>query len=109
MTCATLRGGSVKCWGITGPGQGQPNFIQQWGLGDEPGELTPTLPPIDLGPGVTTLAIANGGWFNCALLTGQTIKCWGTNAHGELGLGDTLSRGGLATELGANLPLVSLD
>ncbi|EYF01852.1 BNR repeat domain protein [Chondromyces apiculatus DSM 436] len=36
------------------------------------------------------------------------MKCWGGNAYGELGLGDTARRGDSAGEMGDSLPAVDL-
>lgn len=38
-----------------------------------------------------------------------TLKCWGGNERGSLGLGDTMNRGALASEMGDNLPAVGLS
>jgi hypothetical protein len=45
----------------------------------------------------------------CALFTDSTIKCFGWNAYGQLGLGDTSSRGNGPGEMGDYLPFVSLN
>jgi hypothetical protein len=42
------------------------------------------------------------------LLNDGSVKCWGGNGDGELGLGDTTSRGDQANEMGDNLPTVKL-
>ena len=48
-----------------------------------------TLPAVDLGTGRTATAITAGGCHTCALLDNGTVKCWGDNDAGQLGLGDT--------------------
>ncbi|MBM4376052.1 MAG: hypothetical protein FJ095_13280, partial [Deltaproteobacteria bacterium] len=40
---------------------------------------------------VTSLSV--GGKHACAILDDQTIKCWGANGSGQLGLGDNTPRG----------------
>lgn len=37
-----------------------------------------------------------------------TLKCWGGNERGSLGLGDTLDRGVSVGDMGDNLPPVAL-
>ena len=36
------------------------------------------------------------------------IKCWGRNQYGQLGLGDTVTRGDQQGEMGTNLRVVDL-
>ncbi len=49
----------------------------------------------------------NAGGTTCAVLQGlDSIKCWGYNAHGQLGLGDTNNRGDANDEMGYLLPFV---
>ena len=45
--------------------------------------------------------------MTCALQDNNRAKCWGKNQHGELGLDDSLARGGMPGETGHTLP--SLD
>jgi cysteine-rich repeat protein len=105
-TCAILEGGSVKCWGYNVVGQLGLESTSQ--LGDEPNEMGDKLPYVDLGAGKTALAIAAGWDHTCALLNDGSVKCWGYNANGQLGLGDPLPRGGLLGDMGEGLPIAKL-
>ena len=105
-TCALLDNGTVKCWGANGSGQlGLGNTTAR---GDGIGAMGDSLPAVSLGTGRTALAVAAGANHTCALLDNHQVKCWGANALGQLGLGDTNPRGDGANELGDNLPTVSL-
>ncbi len=64
--------------------------------------------PIDLGTGRTAVAIAAGGYHSCAVLDDGTAKCWGANGSGNLGQGDTTTRGDGAGEMGDGLDAIDL-
>jgi len=105
-TCALLNGGSVKCWGFNKSGQlglGDTND-----RGDEPGEMGDALPLLDLGTGKTATAISAGAYHTCVLLDDGSVKCWGYNGAGQLGLGDLDWRGDGPGEMGDALPTVNL-
>ena len=105
-TCAVLDTGALKCWGSNGSGQlGLGNGSNP---GGGPGELGDNLPAVDLGPGRTALAVTAGHAHSCALLDNGAVKCFGFNVDGQLGRGDTTSRGGQASDMGANLIAVDL-
>ena len=112
-TCALLDDNSVKCWGKAD--YGQLGTGKEFTLGDVSGEMGNTLLAIDLGTGRTATAIAVGGEHSCAILDNSSIKCWGKNSSGQLGLGHNDTRGGdqvlLSTGaplMGDNLPSVDL-
>ena len=105
-TCALLDNASVKCWGRNDQGQlGLGNTTQ---IGDNPGEMGDNLPSIDLGTGRTATAIAAGGYHSCAILDNASVKCWGENAEGQLGIGTTADTGNQSEEMGDNLPSIDL-
>jgi hypothetical protein len=54
------------------------------------------------------IAVAAGELHTCAILDDHRVKCWGYNAEGQLGLGDTKDRGGDPSTMGDNLPTVDL-
>jgi alpha-tubulin suppressor-like RCC1 family protein len=45
-----------------------------------------------------------GASHTCAWLDDDSVKCWGFNFNGELGVGDATNRGDQAGELGDSLP-----
>lgn len=81
-TCTRHADGTVRCWGAGAAGQ----------LGDgetaDVGVDPLTFPPgpVDLGGEADRLA-ANGGDTTCARLTDGSLRCWGANESGQLGLG----------------------
>src|SRR5436190_12467161 len=90
-TCALLDDGTVKCWGA--------NLDGELGLGDKvtrgdgPGEMGDALPAVALGAGRTARAIATGQNHTCALLDDGSVKCWGSNGRGQLGIGSLQNKG----------------
>lgn len=51
------------------------------------------LPVIDFGQDRTALALAVGWFHTCVILDDSTVRCFGRNHDGQLGLGDTEDRG----------------
>jgi alpha-tubulin suppressor-like RCC1 family protein len=105
-TCALLDNASVKCWGNNDSGQlglGDTNH-----RGDAANEMGDNLTIVDLGTGRTATAISAGGYSNCAILDNASVKCWGSNSSGKLGIGNTNNMGDAANEMGDNLPAVDL-
>ncbi len=91
-TCAILDDGHVRCWGS--------RFAGELGLGNDTAHgstansMGDALPNVDLGTNRNAVALSAGNYFTCALLDDGTVKCWGWNNRGQLGIGDTISHGG---------------
>lgn len=105
FNCALFDAGKVKCWGNGADGKLGLEAIDN--IGDSPGELSAS-PFIDLGTNVLASQIATGDNHVCAIIQDGNLKCWGGNANGQLGLGDSTSRGNTAATMGDNLPVVPL-
>ncbi|UXR66222.1 hypothetical protein EZJ49_08165 [Bdellovibrio bacteriovorus] len=77
-TCAVTTSGQLKCWGgddfgAIGNGAASGNV------------LTPSV--IDAGTSYTQVAV--GEQMSCAVTNMGTVKCWGLNNNGRLGVGTT--------------------
>jgi alpha-tubulin suppressor-like RCC1 family protein len=81
-TCARLADGTVECWGD--------GFLGELGNGDATANQFSPVAVIGI---TTATAISAGGVLNnydqsCALLTDGSVKCWGDNTYGQLGIGN---------------------
>ncbi|MFK7872153.1 MAG: RCC1 domain-containing protein [Oligoflexales bacterium] len=106
FSCAILTDNNLKCWGWNSFGQlgnGSTSYV-----GDGPGEMGINLGSISLGTGRTAQKISLGSWHTCALLDDATVKCWGRNSFGQLGLGTMDTIGDEPSEMGDNLGVVAL-
>ena len=79
-SCAILDEGSLECWGK--------NNFGQLGLGDTGNRYSPVT--LSLGEGRTATSIAAGGNHSCAILDDSSVKCWGSNNNGQLGIGNNI-------------------
>ncbi len=106
FTCARSSGGELKCWGEGDHGQlGQGDTFRR---GDGSGEMGNSLPAINLGFGFEAATMSAGTEFVCALSTSGTLRCWGENNNGQLGVGDRTDRGTTPALSGDNVPAVDL-
>jgi alpha-tubulin suppressor-like RCC1 family protein len=78
-TCARLSTGDIKCWGRND--EGQLGYPGAGNVGDD--EIPASMPFVDVGGPVNQLVA--GTYHTCALLEGGGVKCWGSNAFGQLG------------------------
>lgn len=83
-TCARKSDGVLKCWGLNSAGQ--------IGDGSTSNRSTPVL--VDAGVTYQSIAIgSNGGQAHtCGITSSGVLKCWGSNAWGEVGDGTTTDR-----------------
>ena len=96
-TCALLEGGRVKCWGD--------NKFGQLGYGHENGVPDPAVVG-DVVLGGPVAKLYAGSYHTCAVLEDDSLRCWGYNKFGQLGLGHTKDVGD--DELPASVPAVKL-
>jgi alpha-tubulin suppressor-like RCC1 family protein len=86
-TCALSAEGDVVCWGDGTEGiLGAGNTAS---IGDDEPASSGTL--VELGG--EAVAIAAGSQHTCALMSDDTLHCWGLGDHGRLGYGNTDSIG----------------
>lgn len=105
--CANVINQGVKCWGENAAGVSGQGVQTDWG--DDPNEMGANLPTLDLGSNLSVLSLPRRAFaYQCALLDDHSVKCWGFNASGQLGLGDVESRGDNPNEMGNFLPRVRL-
>jgi hypothetical protein len=79
-TCASTRGGGVRCWGYNGH--------DELGIGAGSSELPSSSIPRDVfGLSGGVAAISAGTRHSCALTSTGGVKCWGVNYGGALGDG----------------------
>ncbi len=82
-TCAVFESGAVRCWGQNG--SGELGLAHTMNIGDD--EAATTLAPIDLGGTATSVHV--GDDHTCAMIDDGSVRCWGLNAQGQLGIGNT--------------------
>jgi len=78
-TCALLDDASVECWGLNDFGQ----------LGDGTTDAS-NMPVMVLGLGAgTPVEVAAGDRHTCVRFADESLRCWGLNDHGQVGVGST--------------------
>ncbi|BCJ47303.1 hypothetical protein GCM10010168_71080 [Actinoplanes ianthinogenes] len=80
--CGLTGDGTAYCWGG--------NYKGQLGDGSTLGRTAPV--PVAMPAGVTFTQLDTNGGHSCGLTASGTAYCWGDNASGQLGVGDTTNR-----------------
>jgi alpha-tubulin suppressor-like RCC1 family protein len=85
-TCALIAGGTVECWGDNSFGElGDGTLTGSTGCSGVEGACSTT--PVEVSGLTNVTALAVGQYTTCALISGGSIQCWGTNKLGNLGNG----------------------
>ena len=109
-TCALLTNATVVCWGNNTFGQlgyGNTNDI---GDDERPNENPVNGGILALPANAKVAVVAAGGNHTCAITVDGDVYCWGDNAFGQLGYGNTNDIGdneSLAARAPVKLPIAS--
>ena len=106
FACIITSYQSVKCWGSNG--EGQLGLGTRLAVGDETNEMGDYLPFLDFGSNKTTYQLSLGSQHTCSILDDYTLKCWGSNANGQIGYGAIDTLGDAPNEMGDYLPIVQI-
>ena len=99
-TCAILDNDDMKCWGTGTNGR--------LGNGGTSDKTTPVATNT-LGSGRTAVDISAGAAHTCAVLDNGDLKCWGSDAYGQLGTGQGYGYSGTAIDLGTGRTAVAVS
>ncbi len=102
-TCIITTNRKLRCWG--GAAEGQLGYGNTLDIGTTPSTLPESVGFVELGAEVSQMVA--GGQFSCALLTNNTVKCWGNGTNGQLGYGNPNDIGD--DELLGGVGLVSIN
>lgn len=107
-SCALTKEGKIKCWGDNTYGQ-LGLGVKKSVVGSEAKETFEQLPVVNLSDTEGVQEIKVGLHHSCALFKNGSLKCWGKNGNGELGMGvATSSWGTEANQMGDGLPFLNL-
>ena len=84
-TCAILDNYDLRCWGY--------NYQGSLGIGTTTSVFKNSSQPVFVGTGRTVVDVSAGGYHTCAVLDDGSLKCWGYNYYGQLGIGNTNHQG----------------
>jgi hypothetical protein len=105
-TCVLTTAGTVGCWGDNS--DGQLGIGTNATRGDGAGEMGSALQFAAVSGTEKAVAVTAGNIHTCAVPESGGVRCWGLNGQGQLGTGDTASRGDGPGEMGDALVEVPL-
>jgi E3 ubiquitin-protein ligase HERC3 len=105
-TCAVLDDQRVKCVGENS--EGQLGYGDRNARGRDLGTSGENLSALDFGAGRKLESISAGARHFCAAFADKSLRCWGRNDAGQLGLGNRVARGSSPGEVGIGLAAAEL-
>jgi alpha-tubulin suppressor-like RCC1 family protein len=97
-TCALTATGAAYCWGSNTQGQ--------LGARSDP---APSATPIAVSGGLAFTSLSAGGTHTCGLTADGTAYCWGDNAGGQLGFGNTVTTSPVPVPVSGALAFASIS
>lgn len=104
--CVIFDNDTLSCFGWGGNGALGSGDLSDYG--SSIAHFGDAMRIVDLGTGVKARSVSIGYHHACAITDTGKVKCWGQNVSGNLGYGDTISRGANPNEMGDNLPYVNV-
>jgi len=108
-TCVLTSTNQVKCFGENQ--YGQLGYGNTSNYGGSTGSMGSSLPNVNVGSAEIVDSIIAMNDSTCALIGGDTIKCWGKNDMGQAGIGDITDTdiGSSSSEMSTNLGSVGFS
>jgi alpha-tubulin suppressor-like RCC1 family protein len=91
-TCALRTDGTLWCWGRNATGS--------IGIGNV---VSPQPAPVQVGTDNTWKSITAGDTQTCATRTDGSLRCWGSNGVGQLGIGNLITPQTSPIQVGTNM------
>lgn len=104
--CVILDVYEVKCFGYGI--DGQLGYGDSDHRGDQANEMGDYLPYVQIATNINPISLHTGLSHVCVILNDNSMKCWGENGSGRLGLGHLNNIGNGANEMWEYLPFTNL-
>lgn len=91
-TCQVKEDGTVRCWGANSVGQLGNGLLGNGIAANEPTRVPTLVVTSPNAPLTGVVGIAAGGAHTCALMADGTVRCWGLNGNGQLGINALTNR-----------------